>query len=90
MPSKLYGVELTNKAEKSLKRLPADHQVRVANVLIQLKTNPKPHGVKKLKGEWDVYRIRVGDYRVVYEIFEQEIRVVVIAIGHRRDIYRFQ
>ncbi len=88
MPTKPYAVELTNKAEKALKQLSADHQVRIAKVLVQLQINPRPNGVKKLKGEWDVYRIRVGDYRVVYEIFDQEIRVVVIAIGHRREIYR--
>jgi mRNA interferase RelE/StbE len=87
-PSKFYRVELTNKAEKSLKQLPTDHQVRIANVLLELQINPRPNGVKKLKGEWDFYRVRVGDYRVVYEIFDQEIRVVVIAIGHRREIYR--
>ena len=53
-----------------------------------IRINPRPQGVKKLKGECDAYRIRVGDYRVVYEIFDREIRVLVIAIGHRRDIYR--
>jgi mRNA interferase RelE/StbE len=88
MSTKLYSIELTNKAEKELKQLSSDHQTRIAKALVELKINPRPHGVKKLKGQSDIYRIRAGDYRVVYEIVDLEIRVVVIAIGHRRDVYR--
>lgn len=84
----LYAVELTAKAEKVLKQLPVEIQKRMANALLQLTHDPRPDGVKKLTGLQSIYRIRVGDYRIVYEVVDREVRVIVIAIGHRREIYR--
>ena len=60
----------------------------MANALLQLTHDPRPDGVKKLTGLQSIYRIRVGDYRIVYEVVDREVRVIVIAIGHRREIYR--
>ena len=88
MPPKLYAVELTAKAEKVLKQLLPEVQKRIAKSLLQLKSNPRPNGVKKLAGPLSLYRVRVGDYRIVYELIDREIRVVVIAIGHRKEVYR--
>jgi mRNA interferase RelE/StbE len=48
--------------------------------------NPRPHGVKKLKGR-DGYRIRVGNYRIIYEVYDDQLIIDIIAIGHRKDIY---
>jgi mRNA interferase RelE/StbE len=52
-----------------------------------LADNPRPYGYKKLKGE-DAYRIRVGNYRVIYEIEDDKIIVIVVSVGHRKDIYK--
>jgi mRNA interferase RelE/StbE len=53
-----------------------------------LRENPRPTGCVKLADEPDLYRIRVGDYRIVYQVMDAEVKVLVLSIGHRRDIYR--
>jgi len=53
-----------------------------------LTRNPRPHGVKKLSGEQNLYRIRAGDYRIIYQIRDKELVVLVLKLGHRRDVYR--
>mgnify|MGYP001580816136 FL=1 len=53
-----------------------------------LAATPRPKGVKKLTGTDDLYRIRVGDYRIVYQIHDDRLIVLVVRIGHRRDVYR--
>ncbi len=53
-----------------------------------LAVNPRPKGVKKLSGLDDLYRIRVGDYRIVYQIHDDRLIVLVVRIGHRKDVYR--
>ena len=53
-----------------------------------LETNPRPPGVKKLQGEEGIWRLRVGDYRVLYTIQHQELVILVLKIGHRREVYR--
>ncbi len=60
---------------------------RILARLAGLETNPRPPDVKKLKGR-DAWRIRAGDYRVIYEIHDQRLEILVITIGHRREIYR--
>ena len=55
--------------------------------LAALETDPRPADVKKLKGR-DAWRIRVGDYRVIYEIYDRVLRILVITVGHRREVYR--
>ena len=81
-----YKISITKFAKKQLDKLPD----KVADVLIEaiykLADNPYPFGHKKLKGR-DGYRIRSGDYRIIYEILNEELIVTVIAIGHRKDIY---
>lgn len=84
----MYSVVLTTQAEKDLKKLPRTVLERIANSLRTLQENPRPMGVKKLQAEKDAYRVRVGDYRIVYRIVEQAILVVVIKIAHRREVYR--
>ncbi|WP_339378678.1 type II toxin-antitoxin system RelE family toxin [Calothrix sp. NIES-2100] len=53
-----------------------------------LAIEPRPHGVKKLKGEYNAYRIRVGDYRIIYEIFDDFLLVSVVEIAHRSEVYK--
>ena len=82
-----YKVELTKSAEKELLRLPTKDQQRVSNVLLELRDNPRPHGYKKLKGEDSLYRVRIGNYRAIYTIKDHILLVLVLDIGHRKDIY---
>ena len=63
-------------------------RVRVADAIRALGADPRPPGCTKLAGNAAYYRVRVGDYRVLYEVRDREILVLVIKIGHRRDVYR--
>lgn len=84
----MYRVLLERAAEKTLRRLPADVHDRVIAAIQGLATNPRPHGCRKLAGSENDWRIRVGDYQVLYDIADV-IRIVhVNRIGHRRDIYK--
>jgi len=82
------SVELTRTAEKQLRRIAKRHRVRLVEVIRGLADRPRPHGTRKLQGYDDVYRIRVGQYRVVYEILEDRVIVIVLKVGHRKDIYK--
>jgi mRNA interferase RelE/StbE len=82
-----YRVILPKSVQKELDRLPDDVMKRILARLDELETNLRPPDVKKLKGR-TAWRIRVGDYRVIYEIHERELQILVVTIGHRREIYR--
>jgi mRNA interferase RelE/StbE len=71
-----------------LLRAPRRNRSRVAAAIGALAAGPRPSGCKKLAGNTDYYRIRVGDYRVLYEVRDREVLVLVIKIGHRREVYR--
>jgi mRNA interferase RelE/StbE len=82
-----YQVEMLSRAQKALARLPQQDYERVRDAIGALTEDPRPAGCRKLAGR-DGWRIRIGQYRVIYEI-ENAIRVVtVLDVGHRRDIYR--
>jgi mRNA interferase RelE/StbE len=83
-----YAVELKPAAVRSLKKLAKGLQKRIAARIDRLADNPRPPGVEKLSGEQDYYRVRVGDYRIVYEVKEHILLVLVLRIGHRREIYQ--
>jgi mRNA interferase RelE/StbE len=82
-----YRVTLTASAERELHRLPALVIARIMQRLGRLVSDPRPPGCKKLKGGDKQWRIRVGDYRVVYEIDDTARMVDVTRIGHRREVY---
>lgn len=84
----MYQVLITRSAEKQLKKMTLQVQRKVAAVIMSLAIEPRPYGSKKLTGTVSSYRVRVGDYRIIYDIYEHEIVVSVLKIGHRRDIYR--
>jgi mRNA interferase RelE/StbE len=84
----MYTIEIAPAAERALKKLQADIQKRIIKALLKLQEDPRPAGVKKLSGEDDLYRIRVGDYRIVYQIRDNELVVLVVRVAHRRDVYR--
>ena len=83
-----YRIVLTTAARKNLAALPKNVLGRVDARILSLADNPRPSGVAKLKGKKDFWRIRVGDYRVVYRIRDEMLVVVMIRISHRRDVYR--
>jgi mRNA interferase RelE/StbE len=82
-----FRVEVRHSAEKELGRLSAQAQQRIAVALSGLAEQPLPPNVKKLKGS-DGYRIRIGDYRILYTLNTEKKEISVFAIGHRREIYR--
>ncbi len=83
-----YSILLAPSAERQLKALAESIQKRIVKRLRMLTGNPRPQGVKKLAGEDDLYRIREGDYRIIYTIRDKELIVLVVKIGDRKEIYR--
>ena len=82
-----YATYLLPSAEKDCQKLPQDVYRRCRQSLLKLEENPRLHGSQKLVGE-DGYRVRVGDYRILYRIDDVQKRVYVYRIKHRRDVYR--
>ncbi len=82
-----HKIILPRSAQKAMDRLPDEVAARIMNALDGLKDQPRPPGCKKLRGE-NAWRVRVGDYRVIYEIHDKVLQVVVVTIGHRREVYR--
>jgi mRNA interferase RelE/StbE len=83
----VYEVLLSKTARKKLSTLPAFIHNKIIEDISSLTVVPRPFGCKKLKGFKNSYRIRVGDYRIIYEIEDKIPRILVIAIGHRKYIY---
>ena len=83
----VYRVEIARRALRSLAALPRQEQQRIRAAIDLLATEPRPPGATKLTGERRAYRVRVGDYRIIYEVFDDRFVVQVVRIGHRRDIY---
>ena len=82
-----YQVKIEKVAVKQLKKIPNPDYNRLKTAILALSNDPRPAGYKKLKGR-SGYRIRVGNYRVIYEIKDQQLIVLVLAIGDRKDIYK--
>ncbi len=83
-----YKIEFSPRARRQFRSLPRPAQQRLQPHIDALAENPRPAGVKKLAGADSEYRIRVGSFRVVYEIHDQVLIVYLIAVGDRRDVYR--
>lgn len=86
----MYQVEFKKSARKEFDKLPSQIQQKVIEALNFLSQNPYSEllQIKKLKGIESLYRIRIGDYRILYEIENKRLLVIVIKIGHRSDVYR--
>jgi len=82
-----YRINLKRSAEKELVGLPDKIHDKIVNRLLLLKNNPRPQGVKKLRGGKG-YRIRVGDYRVLYDIVDEKKEIEIYSMAHRREVYR--
>ena len=83
-----YKVEWKNSAYKELQKLPRPIITRVVAAVSELSNEPFPHGVKKLVGSEFSYRIRIGDYRVVYEVIADRLIIEIVRVRHRKDVYR--
>ncbi|PNW65657.1 UNVERIFIED_CONTAM: addiction module toxin RelE [Euhalothece sp. KZN 001] len=83
-----YKIEFLKTAQKEFYRLPQQIQERIAKKLESLKTNPYPSGVKALKNGQGRLRLRVGDYRVIYRVENDVLVILIITVGHRKNIYR--
>lgn len=83
-----YQIKFSTGASKQFRKLPLDIQKRIQTKIDELIIKPRPNRVKKLQGENNLYRIRVGDYRVVYEIEDDILLIVVIRVKHRSEVYR--
>ena len=82
----IYSILIKATAQKQLSKLPWNVADDLLKLIQSLSTNPRPSGCKKLKGR-DGYRIRKGDYRIIYDIYDNKLVIQIIAAGHRKDIY---
>lgn len=83
-----YSVELARRAQRALVALQRKDQQRVRAAVDLLADNPRPPNCVAMAGEDSVYRVRVGDYRIVYEVQDDVLVVLVVRVGHRREVYR--
>ncbi len=82
----MYRVRVERKVQKILSKIPDPYYSKIKTAILDLGNDPRPKGCKKLKGR-DGYRVRVADYRIIYEIQDAILLVDVIDLGHRKDIY---
>lgn len=82
-----YRVEFTTAAAKELRKIDLGARRRILSAIADLEQDARPAGCKKLVGESNAWRIRVGDYRVLYEVVDQSLVVTVVRVAHRRDVY---
>lgn len=83
----MYKVQIVKSALKELAKIPTKEAIRLTEKIYSLKDNPRPKGCIKLSGTKDQYRIRVGNYRLLYTIEDHILFVHVFKVGHRKDIY---
>ncbi|MBI2026887.1 MAG: type II toxin-antitoxin system RelE/ParE family toxin [Deltaproteobacteria bacterium] len=83
-----YNIQFKPSVFKQLKQISSRDQKKIMRKIQELEENPRPFGLKKLVAEENLYRIRVGDYRIIYQIQDKILLILVIKIGHRKDIYR--
>jgi len=83
-----YQVDFKPSAARQLRKLPKDIAERISKKIDYLANNPFPHGYTEMKGSKDFYRIKAGDYRIIYTVEHGELLILVVSIGHRREIYR--
>jgi mRNA interferase RelE/StbE len=83
-----YTIEFSKLVSKSLKKIPNNEARKILRKAEALITNPYPNGFKKIQGEENLFRIRSGDYRILYRVFEKRLVILVVNVGHRKDIYQ--
>lgn len=88
MPEPRYSITYKPSAAKALRKLDRQYQRTIITAIDALTHQPRPDGVKKLQGGEGEYRLRVGPYRVIYDINDSELIIMVLHLSHRKDIYR--
>ena len=83
-----YRIEVSATAERQIRKLSRTDQVRVLRVIQALSKDPRPPGCRKLSGHDDVFRVRIGRYRVLYAIEDPRLVIMVLKVGDRKDVYR--
>ena len=83
-----YKIKFTPAADRQFAKLTKNQQQAVAGALVRLAENPRHPGVIKLSGEHSLYRVREGEHRVIFQIEDDVLYVVVVKIGHRKDVYK--
>ena len=83
-----YRIEFSPTAERQFKKLTKEVQARLKHRIDILAENPFPRGVKKLSAEEDLYRLRIGDYRIIYQVQGKALLILILKLGHRKNVYR--
>ena len=83
-----FEIDWRNSTRKDLRNLPPPEVPKIVAAVVELARDPFPHGSQKLTGSEHRYRIRIGDYRAVYEVFVETRTIVVHRVRHRKDVYR--
>lgn len=83
-----YQIEWRKSTKRDLKAIPVQQVERIINAVTALANDPRPSGCTKLSGSDCAYRIRIGDYRVIYEIFDNKLLIEIVKAAHRKNIYR--
>jgi len=83
-----YAIEVLPAAERDLRKVHPQMRARIRGVVLKLAAEPRPPGARALKDRPGYLRVRVGDYRIIYTIEDDVLRVLVVRVGHRRDVYR--
>ena len=83
-----YRIEVSATAERQIRKLPRADQVRVVRSIRALGADPRPAGCRRLSGHDDVFRVRIGRYRVLYSIEDRRLIIIVLKVGDRKDVYR--
>ncbi len=84
----LYSIKWKSSARKEIKKLPKDIIIKIINTVDKLTVNPFPTGSRKLTGTQHTYRLRVGNYRIVYSVESDNLVILIIRIRHRKDVYK--
>jgi len=84
----MHKIKITKKAQKEFKKIPNIYQKKISKAINELAETPMPSSVKKMRGAANRYRIRVADYRVIYDIDDGEMVILVIKVGHRQQVYK--
>lgn len=83
-----YDIELSRIALKNMARIPRRELIRIQKRIDSLVQEPQPSDIKKIQGDENLYRIRSGNYRILYRIFDQKICILIVDVNHRKDIYK--
>jgi mRNA interferase RelE/StbE len=83
-----YSIAFAKAAKRQFDKLPRPAQRRLGDVIAALAVDPRPPGVVKLTGEDRLYRVRSGDYRIIYQVEDERLLILVVKVGHRREVYR--